>query len=138
MFQNMKKSEGIIANIFKSLKGKIRMRKVKKFYFLNFKGECFALNNWITALFNIGRRQPFYNVFGRRRNNRGMMWGSLLGLGVSAAAYGIRRSRNRNLMQPIQNLMNKTGMGNVQKPNMAGLTEFAKEIVPNKNPLNNK
>jgi hypothetical protein len=27
------------------------------------------LNNWITALFNMGRRQPLLNMFGRRRNN---------------------------------------------------------------------
>lgn len=94
------------------------------------------LNNWITALFKIGRRQPFFNIFGRRRNNRSMMWGSLIGLGVSVAAYGFRRNRNRNLIPPLQKLMNNTRMGNVQMPNMAGLTEFAKEMAPNK--INNK
>lgn len=97
-----------------------------------------SLNNWINALFNTGRRQLFSNIIGRRRNNRGMVWGSLLGLGVSAAAYGFKRYRNKNVLLPLQNLMNNTGMGNVQRQNMAGLTEFAKELVPNKNPLNNK
>ena len=97
------------------------------------------MNNWISSLFNIGRRQSPLNMFGRRRNNRGMIWGSLFGLGVSAAAYGLSRSRNRNMLAPVQNLMNNTRMGkNAQQLNMAGLTEFAKEIVPNKNQFNNK
>lgn len=92
-------------------------------------------------LFNIGGSQQFLNMFGRRRNNRSMIWGSLLGLGVSAAAYGLRRNRNGNgnMMQPVQNLMNNfRTRNNVQIPNMAALTEFSKEIVPNKNPLTNK
>ena len=68
-----------------------------------------------------------------------MIWASLLGLGVSAAAYGLSRNRNRNMLAPVQNLMNNTRMGkNAQQLNMAGLTEFAKEIVPNKNKFNNK
>lgn len=94
------------------------------------------MNNWITALFKMGKNQPFSNIFGRRRNKNGMMWGSLLSIGISAAAYGFRRYRNRNLTKPIQDLMNNSGIGNVKRPNMAGLTEFAKEIVPNK--MNNK
>lgn len=94
------------------------------------------LNNWITALLNIS--QPLLKTFQRRRNNRGMIWGSLLGLGVSAALYGISRNRNRNMLQPLQNLMNNTRMGTFLKPNMVGVTEFAKEFVPNKNQLNNK
>jgi hypothetical protein len=67
-----------------------------------------------------------------------MIWGSLLGLGVSAAIYGLSRNRNRNMLQPLQNLINNSRMGTFQKPNVVGLTEYAKEFVPNKNPLNNK
>jgi hypothetical protein len=57
------------------------------------------MNNWKTALLNTGGRRN-----GRKGNNRGMMWASLLGLGVSAAVYGLRR--NRNMMRPVQNAMN--------------------------------
>jgi hypothetical protein len=97
------------------------------------------LINWLTALFNIGRRQPLLNMFGRRRNNRGIIWGPLLGLGISAAAYGLSRNRNKNMLRPLQNLMNNSRMEkSVQKPNLAGLTEFAKELVPNKKQFNNK
>lgn len=42
------------------------------------------------------------------------------------------------MLRPLQNLMNNSRMGTVQRPNMAGLTEFADEFAPNKNPLNNK
>jgi hypothetical protein len=96
------------------------------------------LNNWVTTLLNIGTSKPFLNIFRRRRNNRGMMWGSILGLGVSAAVYGFSRNRNKKRFQPLENLMNNSRMGPFQMPKMAGLTEFAKEFVPNKTPLNNK
>ena len=96
------------------------------------------LNNWITTLLNIGTSKPFLNIFRRRRNNRGMMCGSLLGLGISAALYGLSSNRNKKRFQPLQNLMNNSRMGTFQQPNMAGLTEFAKEFVPNKTPVNNK
>ncbi len=94
------------------------------------------MNNWLSAILNTVRRQ---NMFGRKRNNRGMMWASLLGVGVSAAAYGLRRNRNSNMLRPVQNVMNsiltRTG-GQMQNP--AALTEFSKELVPDKNPLTNK
>lgn len=70
-----------------------------------------------------------------------MMWASLLGLGVSAAAYGLRRNRNGNLMRPVQNLMNnfRSPKAGQMQPNMAAaLTEFSKDLTPNKNPLTNK
>jgi Na+(H+)/acetate symporter ActP len=93
----------------------------------------FELNNWIPALFNLGRRQNILNMFGRRRNNRGMMWASLLGLGVSAAAYGLGRNQNRNMMAPFQNLISNFRTRNSgQMPNMAALTEFSKELAPNR------
>lgn len=102
-------------------------------------GECLILNNWITALFNMGGRQNILNMLGRRRNNRGMIWASLLGLGVSAAVYGLRRTQNRNMTNPLQNLMNNFRFNNaLQMPKMANLTEFSEELVPNKNSNTNK
>jgi len=64
------------------------------------------MNNWIPALLNTGRKQNIFTMFGRKRNNRGMLWTSLFGLGVSAAAYGLRRNQNRNMLRPVQNVMN--------------------------------
>jgi hypothetical protein len=89
----------------------------------------------MTTLLNIGTN---LGIGKRRRNNRMMMWGTLLSLGLSAALFGLRRNRNNTRFQPLQNLMNNSQMGPFQNLNMAGLTEFAKEIVPNKNQLNNK
>ncbi|WP_338786474.1 hypothetical protein [Metabacillus sp. FJAT-53654] len=97
------------------------------------------MNNWITALLNTGRRQNILKMFGSKRNNRGMMLASLIGLGVSAAAYGIRSNRNRNMLRPVQNVMNNYQTRTAgQMPNAAGITEFSKELVPDKNPLTNK
>ncbi|WP_255286843.1 MULTISPECIES: hypothetical protein [unclassified Bacillus (in: firmicutes)] len=61
------------------------------------------------------------------------MWGTLLGLGLSVAAYGLGRNRNRNMVRPIQNLFNNIGMGKTPMPNIVGLTEFSKELIPNNN-----
>lgn len=87
----------------------------------------------------MGGRQSILNMLGRRRNNRGMIWASLIGLGVSAAAYGLSRTQNRNMPNPVQNLMNNFRFNNaVKMPNMANLTEFSKELVPDKNSYTNK
>ncbi|PAE33327.1 hypothetical protein [Bacillus sp. 7884-1] len=97
------------------------------------------MNNWITALFKIGRRQNILNMFGRRRNNRGILWASILGMGISAAAYGFRRNSNINMLNSVQNLMNNFRFRNITPiPKMANLTEFSKELVPNKNSFTNK
>jgi Na+(H+)/acetate symporter ActP len=97
------------------------------------------MNNWIPALLNTGRKQNIFKMFGRRRNNRGMMWASLLGLGVSAAAYGLRKNQNRDMLRPVQNVMNNIRTqtaGNM--PNVAAITEFAKELIPETNSLRSK
>lgn len=111
---------------------------------INFPSEfsiegVFELNNWMTALFNIGRRQNILNIFGRRRNNQGMLWVSILGLGISAAAYGLRKNNAKNMLNSAQNLINNFRFRNITPmPRMANLTEFSKEIVPNKNSFTNK
>ncbi|KAB2330137.1 hypothetical protein F7731_20330 [Cytobacillus depressus] len=117
------------------------------------------MNNWMTALLNTRMLQ---NVFGRRRSNRGMIWATLLGLGVSAAAIGLNRNRNNKMMNSLQNVMNNNMMKplqNVMNNNMmkplqnvmnnvqtqfkgqipdAVLAEFAKELAPGNNSLTNK
>ncbi|MBE2978829.1 hypothetical protein [Priestia megaterium] len=58
------------------------------------------MNNlrWLTSLFNVGRNNK--RIFGKRRNNKGMLF-SLLGLGVGAVTtYGMTRGRG-NKMEPV-------------------------------------
>ncbi|MBT2689573.1 hypothetical protein J7I93_15385 [Bacillus sp. ISL-47] len=77
-------------------------------------------------------RRPLMNMFGmkKRRNNWGWLWGSLLSLVLSTAAYGFTRARNNNgNIHPMQEIMNNSRMTNAfQKQNLAGLTEFADEL----------
>lgn len=85
------------------------------------------------------RRQNLFNMFGRKRNNRGFLWTTLLGLGISIATLGLRRNGNRNMVSPIQNIMNSILSRNGQMPKIAaGLTEFSKELTPNKDQIKNK
>ncbi|WP_251552019.1 hypothetical protein [Neobacillus muris] len=92
------------------------------------------MNNWVNNLLNIGRKQNLFNMFNRKRNNRGVLWASLLGLGVSVAALRLRRNGNKNMLAPIQNIVK---YGQIPKMTTA-LMEFSKELVPNKNKLTNK
>lgn len=103
------------------------------------KEEVVEMLNWITAFLNTGGRQNILKMFGMKRNNRGMLWVSLLGLGVSAAMFGFGRNQNRNLLQPFQNILNNIRTrSNSQMPNAAALTEFSKELVPDKSSLTNR
>jgi hypothetical protein len=90
------------------------------------------MNKWIMSFFQIGRK-PLMALFGKKRNGRGWIWGSLLSLGVSAAA--IRLSRNKKMQSPVNNIMNNFDIGKMSKMgNLAGLAEIAEELVPNKGP----
>lgn len=94
------------------------------------------MNNirWITGLFNSGRRTQQY--FGNRRNNRGGMLLSLLGLGIGATVYSIVRGRDNGrmqpMLQPIQNFFrnnqNAIGRPNQTASGLANL-EFSDEIT---------
>ncbi|OMI25349.1 hypothetical protein BTA31_19695 [Bacillus haynesii] len=86
---------------------------------------------WLTTLF---RNRDL--LFGRRRN-RGTMWFSLLGLGISIVAFLIRRNGNQN--NPVQNLMKNFQQQNTLQNVASPLTnEFANELTPNQNVFNNK
>ena len=83
----------------------------------------------MSTLFQIVGRQNILGIFGRRRDNRGIIWASLLGLGLSAAAFGLRRNDKRRWMNPIQNIMNNSPTRNATP---ISLTEFSRELVPYK------
>ena len=92
------------------------------------RGSVLILNNWMN-LFNIGKRLNLFNMF-NRRNNRGILWVTLIGLGVSVATvFGFRRNGNRNKLAPIQNFTNN---GRINRMATA-VTEFSKELMPNQN-----
>ncbi|KEK19374.1 hypothetical protein [Bacillus gaemokensis] len=88
--------------------------------------------NFLTSLFHSVRRtQQMFKLFRNRRNNRGWIWVSLLGLGT---VFGVVATRNSNMMRPIQRMFqgvqNTTRTFNPSKINLANM-EFANEITPN-------
>ncbi|WP_243298923.1 hypothetical protein [Bacillus litorisediminis] len=97
------------------------------------------MNNarWMRQIMRFGRQAPqLINRFQRRRNNRrGWTLISLLGLGT---ALGVVASRNRNVREPIQNLMQRTRNYAGNRGNNAAIAEMAKEFMPevlgNQNP----
>lgn len=94
-------------------------------------GKCLELN-WMTSLFNIRRTQRLLSMFGKKKNNNGIVGLSLLGLGLTGATvFGF--VRNRNINRPMKNMMNRFEIGkNGQMPSLAAITEFADEITPKK------
>ncbi|WP_456271028.1 hypothetical protein [Bacillus sp. AK031] len=96
------------------------------------------MKNLLAMLFKPKRKTSFFNMFGRKRNNRKMMWGSALSLAMSAAAYGLNRRRTgSNSGQGFQNMMSNTSLKGIQ-PNFAAINEFANEIAPDKKTQQNK
>ncbi|MBB6446689.1 hypothetical protein [Bacillus benzoevorans] len=80
------------------------------------------MNNWADALFKL---------FGRRKKSRGFLWASLIGLGVSAAAYGFKRKGNRRTDTSLENVLDTFRMQNSRfTPAAAGTAEIANEYVP--------
>ncbi|MCF7618259.1 hypothetical protein MOB87_17490 [Bacillus sonorensis] len=84
---------------------------------------------WMTTLF---KNRDF--LLGRRRN-RGTMWVSLLGVGISLAALLLRRNGNQNNV--LQNAMkNFTKQNNLQQTALTN--EFSNELKPDQQAFNNK
>lgn len=73
-----------------------------------------------------------FELFGnKKKNNKGWIWASLLGLGT---VFGLLATRNSSLIRPIkqtfQGFQNKTRTFIPSKVNLANM-EFADEITPN-------
>jgi hypothetical protein len=76
------------------------------------------------------RRQPLFKMFAPKRKNRGTMWVSLIGLGLSAAVYGVTRGNRKDIAGSFQNVMkNFTQKNNVNLMGNAALTEFSEELL---------
>lgn len=72
-------------------------------------------------------------LFGKKRNNNGMVWASIIGLVVSAAAYFLRKNPGTNgpNNKTIQNVMGSlTSAKNINPIPSAVMAEFAKELLP--------
>ena len=97
-------------------------------------------------LFKMAGRQNVLKMFGRKRNNNGMIWTSLLGLGVSMAAYVFGKNTNKTsntnkasntaktpISPIIQNFLNNVRtQDRTQMPKMSTLTEFSTELRADK------
>ncbi|OXB98656.1 MULTISPECIES: hypothetical protein [Bacillus] len=88
---------------------------------------------FLMSLFNSKKiTQQMFELFGnKKKNNKGWIWASLLGLGT---VFGLFVTRNSSMMRPIkhtfQGFQNKTRTFIPSKVNLANM-EFADEITPN-------
>jgi hypothetical protein len=75
-------------------------------------------------------KQPFFKMFAPKRKSRGTMWASLIGLGLSAAVFGVTRGKRRDLTVPFQNVMkNFSSKTNLNLRDNAAITEFSEELL---------
>ncbi|MGZ4159930.1 MAG: hypothetical protein ACXVNF_03905 [Neobacillus sp.] len=75
-------------------------------------------------------RRSFFRLFRQKRNNRGAMWASLVGLGISAAVFGVTRGKRTVNALPLQNLVkNFKPKADLNMMNNAALTEFSEELL---------
>ncbi|MEB9909098.1 hypothetical protein [Bacillus anthracis] len=88
--------------------------------------------NFLMSLFNSKKiTQQMFELFGnKKKNNKGWIWGSLLGLGT---VFGLLATRNSSMMRPIkhtfQGFQNKTRTFIPSKVYLGNI-EFADEIKP--------
>ena len=83
------------------------------------------------------KAQPLLKMFPRKRKSRGAMWASLLGIGLSAAVFGVTKGKRRDLALPFQNIIrNVAPKTNLSLMDNAALTEFSEELLMSA--LNNK
>lgn len=88
------------------------------------------MNNIFNTLSKMGNNKRS-NILNRRRKNRTVMWTSLIGLGVSAAAYGMNKNRkNGDLSRSIQTAMKSMQNANVGRNMASAFNEFSKELMP--------
>lgn len=75
-------------------------------------------------------KNPFFKMFAKKRKNRGAFWASLLGLGISAAVFGVTKGKRKMTAQPIQNMVkNFTPKNNINMMDNSALTEFSEELL---------
>ncbi|CUB11900.1 hypothetical protein [Bacillus thuringiensis] len=88
--------------------------------------------NFVMSLFNSKKiTQQMLALFGnKKKNKKGWIWASLLGLGT---VFGLLATRNSSMIRPIkhtfQGFQNKTRTFIPSKVNLANM-EFADEITP--------
>lgn len=78
-------------------------------------------------------KQPFFKLFTPKQKSRMPFWASLLGLGLSAAVFGITRGKRRDFALPFQNVVKnfseKTNFPSLNVNDNAALTEFSEELI---------
>ncbi|MGJ7912738.1 hypothetical protein [Neobacillus sp. LXY-1] len=75
------------------------------------------------------RNLPFLKMFMPKRRNKGTLWASLFGLGISAVVYGMKKGRGREFADPIANTVKKL----TPNVNMERIGNITKNITPNLN-----
>lgn len=74
--------------------------------------------------------KPFFNMFGKKRKSRGAMWASLLGVGISAAFFGLTRGKRNNIAVPFQDVVQSfTPKTNLNGMSNTALAEFSEELL---------
>ncbi|MBE4907607.1 hypothetical protein IMZ08_05955 [Bacillus luteolus] len=89
------------------------------------------MNNILGILLNLMKNQDFLSMFGRKKDSKGWLWGSIIGMGIGAALVSL--GKNRNMMDSIKNMTNNVNSGqkgSIPNFNLATLTEFSKELTP--------
>jgi hypothetical protein len=72
---------------------------------------------------------PFFNMFGVKRKRRGTMWISLLGVGISAAVFGLTRGKRTRSTQPFQDVVQSFTPKNNINLNNTALAELSEELL---------
>jgi hypothetical protein len=88
----------------------------------------------MVSLLKSAKKQPYLNMFKKKRNNNGVMWASLISIGISALMMMLGKGKREKFTSSFQNLTkNITEKSSNQVMNNMPLTEFAEELNLGKN-----
>jgi hypothetical protein len=85
------------------------------------------MGKWVSTLVKLWNNRMFFTNM-RKRNNKGMLWASLISLAVSGVALLVKRDQKRrvttNMTSPFQSREPS------YKPSMAAIVEASRDLTP--------
>lgn len=92
------------------------------------------IQQWLTPLLKMAKR--------RKSSGKGMIWASIISVVISAIALrGLKKGQMDIPKNPLKSLTTQSGVNDIQKfltlNDRSVLAEFAKEITPKTNGMNN-
>jgi hypothetical protein len=91
----------------------------------------------MVSLLKTVKKQPYLNMFAKKRSNKGVLWASLISLGVSTLMMMLSKGKREKVTSSVQNFTKNITASKLPMMNNA-LAEFGAEFFSKNIPLKGK